>query len=166
MQKHKIDGCTSTMSSLFLVPSRPPPSPSISLLKPWNVCKIYSFFLCHTAHISPHTHAHSLAHSKLHTHPHFNLMPQFFGYYFNVFAHRNGETFWIFSSSMCVEMLCMSKCSHGVPVFLPFVCYSIFCECVCVCVDSTLGTFFGDESAIVRTYLFPHSAHRIHSLTQ
>lgn len=95
MENHKIDGCTSAVSSLYLPHLRR--NNHFSTLECMQNLQFLP--LPHTAHthISPHTHAHSLTHSKLPTHtlpsPFQCLMPQFFGYYFNVFAHRNGETF-------------------------------------------------------------------------
>lgn len=123
---------------------------------PWNVCKIYSFFLCHT-HTSHHTltRIHLLIRNCTLTPSRLNLMPQFFGYYFNVFAHRNGETFWIFSSThMCGEMLARRR-------------PGIFTACVTFFsyVYSTLGTFFGRWIGN-RSYVFASSSPSPHSLTQ
>lgn len=148
MEKYKIDGCTSTMSSLFLISLSLPKQP---LNHPGMYAKFtVSSFATHlTTHSRVHTHSFEIAHSPPTS---FNLMPQFFGYYFNVFAHRNGETFWIFSSSssMCVE------CSHGVPVFSPFV---VIFFCVCI---QLLGVFFwrwiGNRSYVfVSSFRSPHS---------
>lgn len=118
MENHKIDGCTSTVSSLFHVPL---PLPLQMPLFPLNVCKIYSFFLCH---ISPHTHAHSLIRNCTLT-P-FTLMPQFFGYYFNVFAHRNGNILNIQQHVCSVDAFYRNACMAS-RYFLLFVVVAFFC---------------------------------------
>lgn len=77
-EKHKIDGCL----PFFLLSSSP---------KRFNICKIYSFFIVRAVH----THFSEIAP------PYISRLFQF-GYYFNVYVHRNGNI-WIFS--MCVHMI-------------------------------------------------------------
>lgn len=144
METHKIDGCTSTVSSLFL-PHHCQNNHCSTL-----PCMQNLQFLP-LPHISPHTHAHPLAHSKLHTHPLASVPCHSFLVIILMFLLTAMVKHFEYSAA------CVERCLHGVPAFSPFV-FTFF-----VCVHSALGTFFGHRIGY-RSYVFASSSRTPHSL--
>lgn len=151
MERHKIDGCTSTVSSLFLP------------------------HLCRNNHFSTLECMQNLQFLPL-PHTHLTTHSRAFTYSFEI-AHSHPPA-WISCHSFLVIILmflltamvkhfeysaahtCVEKCSHGgVPAFSPLV-VTFF-----PCVHSTLGTFFGRWIGN-RSYVFASSSPSPHSLTQ
>lgn len=148
MENHEIDGCTSTVSSLFLpLLCRQQP-----LFHPGNVCKIYSFFLCH---ISPHTRAHSLTHSKLHTHT----------LSIAISCHSSLVIILMFLLTAMVKHFEYSAaCVWRRPGIFTACCYAFF-SCVCI---QLLGRFFGamNRQSFVRIcFIIPFTFTAFNSLS-